>query len=123
MRESFLLTQVKEYLSILQRCGCLCFRRIHSTGIPRRDGSFSRNTDMMGMEDLQIWLPGGKFLAIELKSDSGRLSLAQDQRKTDLERFGHPYLVAKHLDAVSAKLNELGIEGPLTLRGKFHDEN
>lgn len=71
------------------------------------------------MPDLMLWTRGvkneeggyhpGYMLCIELKSNKGRLSPAQEQFGNDLTDMGHIYRVVRSLQQFCALLREAGI--------------
>ncbi|MDR2435236.1 MAG: VRR-NUC domain-containing protein [Treponema sp.] len=70
-----------------------------------------------GSADLLGCLPGGKFLAVEVKAEHGRLSPEQRQFLADIKALGGIAIVARSFRDIEAALREAGytgiIEGPL----------
>ncbi|NBW16395.1 MAG: hypothetical protein EBR82_51285 [Caulobacteraceae bacterium] len=60
------------------------------------------------MEDLQIYLMGGRTLYWELKSPTGKQSDEQKKRQDELTNLGHDYKVIRSLEQA---LSELGAKG------------
>ncbi len=55
-----------------------------------RDGARRKAMGMAaGEPDLRIYLPGGRVVFIELKTNAGRLSPAQEWRQEQLRQLGH----------------------------------
>lgn len=60
------------------------------------------------MEDIQIYLMGGRTLYWELKRKDGRQSPAQKSRESELVMLGHNYKVIRSLDQAISELASLG---------------
>lgn len=75
--------------------------------------NFSRNEDMAGMEDLQVYLPAPRVLFRELKSEKGDQSDEQLERQNELRALGHDYGVWRDVDDIFSDLerNGLAVEG------------
>jgi hypothetical protein len=69
---------------------------------------------LAGASDLIFVLPEGRFGAIELKADKGRLSEEQEAFLARLEALGAPCGVARSLDEVLGLLRSWGV----TVRGE-----
>jgi len=112
--ESVVLTQCKALLTKLYHQGKLTWRRATTTGIPRgyRNGKmvFSPNKDGEGLPDLIIGLPAGTTLWLETKSETGRLSPAQERFKNEFEAFGHHYRIARSVGQLESILQAFGVE-------------
>lgn len=92
--EGEVLAQVKKYLSA---SGIFFFRC--NTG--RRGGvSFG----IKGAPDIVGVLPGGRFLAVEVKAPDGRLSPAQVDFLGEVEKQGGAAIVAHSLQEIEAGL-------------------
>ena len=61
-----------------------------------------------GAADLCIMLPGGKVAWLELKTATGRQSLAQKGFEAKCRRLGHPYALARTLDEAIEALTQWG---------------
>ena len=114
MREAPVLLSCKKLLTLLKNQGKLTFRRIHVNAIPRGSGRLgykllSKNTDMAGMPDFEVYLPGGRILHVECKSSIGRQSEEQVEWEKELNRYNHPYLIVRELDQLVDALSALGI--------------
>ena len=68
----------------------------------------SKNPDQCGVEDIQVYLMGGRTLYWELKSPTGKQSEHQKQRQEELTNLGHDYKVIRSLEQA---LSELGAKG------------
>lgn len=113
--EGVVLNHCKALLSALKIQGKLNYRRIHSVAIPRGDftrgqGRFSKNKDMEGISDVVIFLPAATTLWVELKSDTGRLSPAQERFKNEIEVLGHHYRIARSVSQLETILQTFGVE-------------
>lgn len=80
-------------------------------------GLFSRRTGrynivdhwhVPGIPDLEVVIPGGLTVRIEVKSKSGRLSEHQQAMIQRLSTMGHPCLVARSLSDVEKYFKEGG---------------
>lgn len=112
MKESAVLAQCRYILNILQRQGRLLYRRIHTTGVPRNVGGkivLTKNEDMKGMSDIQIFLPNGKTLHPEMKRPKGKRSPEQTVWAENLQRFGHSCQVIESVDDLLKMLNAEGV--------------
>ncbi|NDD53890.1 hypothetical protein EBZ39_08415 [bacterium] len=105
--ESDLLKQIKATLEVLKAQGLISYRRIHVMPVFRK-GRMSKNPDQCGMEDIQVYLMGGRTLYWELKSPTGKQSEHQKQRQEELTNLGHDYKVIRSLEQA---LSELGAKG------------
>lgn len=108
-----MLAQCKCLLRELEGFGLLTFKRITVSGIPRGTGSrkfYSKNTDMQGMSDLLVFLPGGKTLHVECKATKGKLSPDQKAWEATLTRYGHPYAVVRHPHDLQRLLMVYGVQ-------------
>lgn len=80
-----------------------------------RGGGFSINSDMAGLEDLQIYISGGRFWAVELKkpkgqkSAMGKQSQAQKEREAELKNLGFDYSVLHSVDELVQGLRVRGL--------------
>lgn len=112
-REAVILAQIRGYLRLLQGVGLLEAKRINVGPILRSARGrtvYQRNTEMIGMPDLLVWLKNGPCLAIEVKAMDGRMSPEQKEFQMRLIALGHRYFVARSLDAVVELLREYGID-------------
>jgi hypothetical protein len=77
----------------------------------------------VGSTDILGCLPGGRFLAIEVKAEKGRLSGAQRDFLGAIERLGGFAMVARSFQEVDRALREAGYvnDGPLFSRGEGHE--
>jgi hypothetical protein len=111
-KECDLLRGCKKTLEIYKALNLLSFRRIHSMPVIRGNGGFSKNIDMAGMEDLQIYLPAGVTLHVELKTNTGKQSDRQIERENELKTLGHHYFVVRSLDQLVILLETFGVTMP-----------
>jgi hypothetical protein len=61
-----------------------------------------------GVPDLILWAPGGMAHGLEIKSRTGRLSVAQKAFRANCDAYGRPYAVARSLDEAAAILAAWG---------------
>lgn len=112
MTEAPILAACKSYLRLQQNRGLLSFRRIHVMPVMRgnhRRPILAKNTDMEGMEDLQIYLPNGVIVFAECKRPDGRLSPEQRTRQAELARLGHHYVIIRSLQDLIDRLSAFGV--------------
>ena len=67
-----------------------------------------------GWPDFICILPGGRFCGIELKTDKGRLSPAQEAFQAACDEAGGLYIVCRSVDQVDFALRAHGV--PLRAR-------
>jgi hypothetical protein len=96
----------------MQNYGKLHYVRMNVSPIIVGAGSSRKyipNPDMVGISDLQVWLPGGVHLSIECKrAKGGVLSPGQRSFKARLDGLGHHYFVVKscaELEVILRKFN------------------
>jgi hypothetical protein len=78
-----------------------------------RFGAMRRASGVLtGFVDLTVWLPGGRVLLWELKSDKGRLSVAQNLVHARLAANGHPVEIIRTLEDAMAALVRAGVAVP-----------
>jgi hypothetical protein len=81
-----------------------CWRQ-NSGALTTPAGGFLRSADINGVADIIGLLPGGRFLAVECKSDRGRQSPAQRTFQAMVEEAGGLYVLARGIDdLIKAKL-------------------
>lgn len=101
-----MLKAVCDYLSLQEKLGrCVFWRQNNgATYDPRRKAYRTPNGSgyKPGVPDVLVCLPGGFVACIECKSDVGRLSQAQSDLKSALERLGVIYLVARGVTDLEA---------------------
>lgn len=107
--EKDLLKEVKKLLDIFKSKGVLSYRRIHVMPV-MRGGKMSMNKDMAGIEDIQLYLPGGVTLMWELKKKGGKQSPAQLLRESELLKLGHRYYVIQSLSQSIEILSFYGVQ-------------
>jgi hypothetical protein len=100
-------------LRFLEKAGIYHWR--NSTGAVRiAPGRFIR-FGKVGSSDIEGVLPGGRFLAVEVKAPNGRLSPEQKQFLTEVETLGGLALVVRGWWELAEALREAGYinMGPL----------
>ena len=75
----------------------------HSAGIPIENGTRFMPIGLKGKADILGVLPSGRFLAIEVKRPSGRLSPDQEDFLENINVNGGLAFVAKSIDDVIAQ--------------------
>jgi hypothetical protein len=102
MKESVLQSMVYQYLSLKN----YCFWRNYVGPIIRHEGVYTKN-EMAGLPDIIGVLNNvpGQMFAIELKSDTGKLSAKQALWMLKLKKAGVTYIVANDFQIVVDTLN------------------
>lgn len=90
-------------LQYLQARKIFCWKE-HSGGVPMDGGKFFMPIGLKGKADILGILPGGRFLAIEVKRRSGVLSQDQKYFLDRVSQEGGVAFVAYSLDDVIEKL-------------------
>ena len=85
--------------------GCNSARRISSEGRYRKGIGYIAGLNK-GMEDIQCIL-NGRLFAIEVKSETDRMSDQQKKRKAALESDGGHYIIATSFEQVQTELLNL----------------
>ena len=88
----------KSIIQFLRACGCFCYK--HWAGPMGRKGV----SDIIGC------LPDGRFLAVEVKTDRGRVSQFQEQFIQDVNRSGGLGFVARSVREVRDRLGTAGVK-------------
>lgn len=57
-----------------------------------------------GEPDVRVYLPGGRTILVELKTDTGKVSKAQTARHTRLRELDHPVTVVQLKDQNDARI-------------------
>lgn len=107
--ERDVLSQIKKMLDLFKAQGLLSYRRIHVMPIKINRFQSRPNRDMAGMEDLQLYLFGGKVLFWELKSDKGSQSKEQKVREAELLALGCEYKIIRSLEQAISELRAKGL--------------
>ena len=110
MTEAQIVRQCKQYLDLLRCAGKLEYRIVH---IPNPRFSSWKEKDhartMAGHADCEVYLPGGRVLHIEFKTETGKQRPAQKQWQKDLEAIGHKYHIVRGEVALVTILRHAGI--------------
>ncbi len=77
--------------------------KMNSGAIEGKHGRFVR-FGFPGCPDILGTLPGGKHLAIECKTGTGRLTPEQDEYRRDVEALGAVFVLARDLEALEVAL-------------------
>lgn len=98
----------KQILNFLSAYGIFVFR-VNTTGVfdPgrkvfRRLGGYN----LKGVADILGLLPDGRFLAIEVKTESGKQSLFQKHFQLEVEKNKGIYILARSIDDVRWLVNQ-----------------
>jgi len=75
----------------------------HSGGLPMQGGEWMMPIGLKGKSDILGLLKGGRFLAIEVKRPSGKLSLYQEEFIKNINDNGGLAFVARSIDDVIAQ--------------------
>jgi hypothetical protein len=97
--EGRVLKAVCDYLALQERLGrCVFWRQNNGATFDHRRGVYRTPNGAgakAGVPDVAVILNGGRFVAVECKSMSGRLSDGQKAIKSALEGVGAVYVVAR----------------------------
>ena len=78
-----------------------------------RFGAMRRASGVLtGFPDLTLWLPGGRSLLWEFKSDKGRVSTAQHLVHARLDKNGHRVEIIRSFEQAMAALARAGVALP-----------
>jgi hypothetical protein len=77
--------------------------RVSSTGL-YRNGRWTKSNGRLGTADISAIAPGGLSLRIEVKYGKDRMSDDQIKYKSDVERAGGIYLIARTFDQIVSDL-------------------
>ncbi len=105
-QETYLVQAIMSYLAILENRGLGYFFRNNSFAghIQRRDGTLGYvQNNKRGAPDI-CGIYRGKFIGIEVKTKTGRISPLQLAAKEAIEKAGGTYLLVRDSDAVVAAL-------------------
>ncbi len=95
MKESLILKSILQYLNMIPNV--VCWRCNNgAVKIGERFLRFSPN----GIPDILGFVSGGRFLAIEVKSKSGKLSKEQKEWRDRMESYGCIYILARSIEDV-----------------------
>lgn len=92
-----------DYLSVMEKMGGLYFVRVGSGAIHTAEGRYFKS-GKAGAPDI-IVLYKGKYVALEVKTESGKLSSDQLKTKEMIIKCGGDYQVVRSLDDVFKLIN------------------
>ena len=99
MKESELLSFA---MSTLKNCGILCWRVQNQASMHQINGKMiMKRSPIKGFPDIAGVFPNGKFFAIELKTEKGRLSPEQTEWITKLNMSGAMAIVLRSTDEIA----------------------
>jgi hypothetical protein len=102
LKEGDILRQIMAYL----KANRIYSWRQNTGGVPLGDGKGFRPAATRGVPDIIGILPGGRMLAIEVKSEKGRITPEQESFLDEINRNGGVAFVARSLDHVVSTLRE-----------------
>lgn len=112
MLESQLQRSVIQYLEVLENQHRLVFIRNNSFQgiIQRRNGSqgYIKNAHK-GSADIILCVPGGNYVALEIKSDKGKQSEYQSSWQKRLNAVGGMYHIIRSLEDLDVILNAYSV--------------
>ena len=98
MSESSIQRAILDYLALMENQGrCYFFRS--GAGVIKTEAGNHFKTGKIGCPDV-IMLTRNGYVAIEVKTDKGKLSEAQLDAKTRIEALGGRYIIARSIDDV-----------------------
>lgn len=108
--EHMLQVQVLEHLTVAARPEIFWFATPNAGLRSLRMGARMKAEGMAaGVADLCFMLPQGRAAWLEMKTLSGRQSIAQKGFQAKCLRLGHPYALARTLDEAIAALHRWGV--------------
>lgn len=110
IKESEIQKVILEHLQIQENMGKLMFQRSNSLNVATKDGHYIK-TGKKGSPDILVWvneiftgedfyLEYVKTIALEVKSESGKLSDNQKEWKEKFENMNGEYYIVRDLDDV-----------------------
>lgn len=105
-KESITLRAIVDYLDWCQKLGRLKYFRINS-GTFNVNGRYIKGAPA-GTGDIIVELgPNGKYVEIEVKSESGKQSKIQRENQKQVEALGGSYILAKSIIDVEEKISPI----------------
>jgi hypothetical protein len=89
----------------------------HNSGTFKVENRYIR-AGVPGIPDLQVFLPGGRVMWVEVKSASGHMSQAQRAFRGQAMEHGHVHVVARSVDDVYAALAQAGHDVKICSTGR-----
>ena len=117
-KESSVLAVLTAYLEMMMKRGRLSYSRHHPVRPVTRKTSFFGMTDnrlifakipesQKGAPDLMVYLPGGRTVFVEVKSDCGAQSPDQKQWQRRHEKLGFKYILVRKLEDLTEVINPI----------------
>lgn len=101
MRESVVQAAIMAYLA---RRGDVMYWRNNTGAYSPAPGQFVKYGAVGSADILGVWAPSGRFLAIEVKTPTGKISAAQRQWGNEVIDRGGIYIVARSVSEVEVAL-------------------
>lgn len=95
---------IKDYLMLL---GIFCWKQ-NSGGIVKPNGQYIPS-GMTGVSDILGICKDGRFLAIEVKRDGGKVSSEQSLFQENIRRFGGVAFIAYSIDDVKENIKKFNV--------------
>ena len=122
IKESEIQKVILDYLQVQENMGKLMFQRSNSLNVTTKDGHYIK-TGKKGSPDILVWTSGRYYrgiypddfpnlkksirsLALEVKSESGKLSPTQKIWQDKFEKLGGEYYIVRSLEDVLKILKE-----------------
>ena len=122
IKESQIQRVILDYLQVQENLGKLMFQRSNSLNVATKSGHYIK-TGKSGSPDILVWMSGRYYrginqddfpklkkairsIALEVKSENGKLSPNQIEWRDKFENLGGEYHVVKNLDDVIKILGE-----------------
>lgn len=99
---------LKACLDYLHIQGIFCWRT-NNIPAPTSDGHFRRFVGLRGVSDLLGVCKDGRFLAVECKSSTGKLSSYQEEFQRRVAELGGVACVVRSVDELEADLKEANV--------------
>jgi len=115
MKESLIQTAIEQYLAYQENLKKLCFQKNNSGALPTARGSWIR-FGKAGAPDFIVWLPNGKCICIEVKNETGKLSVIQKEFKDKITKLGYEYFIVRSVDEVEVIINKILLLTPYNVK-------
>ena len=104
--EKEIQTAIEQYLRLLEQRKLLIYVKNNSGALQTGHGSFLR-FGKAGSPDFLLFLPGGKTIHLEVKTDQGQQTESQKQYQQRIEDLGHQYQVVRSVRELASFVESL----------------
>ena len=117
MKESIIQRSITDYLTMIEQTHKIYWFRSAAGSMLLKSGRWFK-TGRPGCPDITICY-NGKFIAVEVKSKTGKQSEAQKQAQADIEAAGGSYFVVRELSELKRIIEQQPIKIRSSLDGLF----